>query len=291
MKNGILIYAHNNRSIDYALMSIISGGLAKKHLGVPVSLVTDPSTVEWIRESNLLEKATAVFENIIIVDRPNTDNQRRLHDGEKNEIVPFLNSNRFSAYELSPYDRTLLIDSDYLIFSNKLNEYWNVAEDVMIGESINDVYSTPRLGYHDRYISDVGVKLYWATTVMFTKNQTAKTFFDTVNLVKDNYQHFADIFRFDSRQFRNDIAFSVAKHILDGFENNKSVSLPPVLTMLDTDILYEIKNNKIQLLISPRLDSNYCAASLSGVDIHVMNKQSLIRNKETLLGMIWALDI
>lgn len=30
MKKGILIYAHNNRAVDYALMSIIAGGLAKK---------------------------------------------------------------------------------------------------------------------------------------------------------------------------------------------------------------------------------------------------------------------
>lgn len=286
MKKGILIYAHNNRSVDYALMAVISGGLAKKHLNVPASLVTDPSTVEWMRESKLLDIATTVFENIIIVDRPNTDNQRRLHDGEKNEVVPFLNSNRFSAYELTPYDQTLLIDSDYLIFSNNLNEYWSASENVLIGESANDIYSNSRLGYHDRYISDVGVKLYWATTVMFTKNEIAKTFFDTVNLVKDNYQHFADIFRFDSRQYRNDIAFSVAKHLLDGFEDTKSINLPPVLTMLDTDILYEIKNNKMQLLISPKLDSNYCAASVSGVNIHLMNKQSLIRHKEILLGMI-----
>jgi hypothetical protein len=56
--------------------------------------------------------------------------------------------------------------------------------------------------------------------------------------------------------------------------------------MLDTDVLYTVKNNKLQLLISPKLDSNYCAASLHGVDLHVMNKQSLIRNKKQLLGMI-----
>ena len=68
MNKGILIYAHNSRSVDYALMSIISGGLAKKYLKVPASLVTDTSTVEWMRESNILEKATTVFENLIIVN-------------------------------------------------------------------------------------------------------------------------------------------------------------------------------------------------------------------------------
>lgn len=286
MKKGIVIYAHNNRSVDYALMAIIAGGLAKKQLNVPASLITDPSTVEWMRESNILEKATEVFENLIIVDRPETDNIRKLSDGEHTSVVPFLNSNRSSVWELTPYDRTLLIDSDYLIFSDLLNEYWDVEEDVLIGESINDIYDNSRLGYHDKYISDVGVKLYWATTVMFTKNNTSKLFFDTVNFVKDNYQHYADIFRFDARQFRNDVAFSVAKHIMDGNEESNTGVLPPVLTMLDTDVLHEVNGSKLTLLVSPKLDSNFCAASVNGVDLHVMNKQSIYRNRKELLDLI-----
>jgi hypothetical protein len=286
MNKGILIYAHNSRSVDYAVMSIIAGGLAKKNLKVPASLVTDSSTVEWMRESNILKKATEVFENLIIVDRPQTDNTRRLSDGINSEVVPFLNSNRSSAWELTPYDRTLLIDSDFLIFSKKLGEYWEVDSDVMIGESINDIYNNSRLGYHDKYISDVGIKLYWATTVMFTKNKNSKLFFDTVAFIKDNYEYYADLFRFDSRQFRNDIAFSVAKHILDGYEETDLANLPPVLTLLDKDILHSVDNNKLTILTSSRLDSDYCAASINGVDLHIMNKQSIYRNKDKLLDLI-----
>jgi len=286
MKKGILIYAHNNRSVDYALMSIISGGLAKKHLNVPASLVTDPSTVEWLRESDMLKLASEVFENIIIVERPQTDNMRKLHDGDASDVVPFINANRSSAWDLTPYDRTLLIDSDFLIFSDRLSNYWDIDDDVMIGESINDIYSESRVGYHDRYISDVGIKLYWATTVMFSKTETAKTFFDTVTDIKENYKLNSDIFRFDDRQFRNDIAFSVAKHIFDGFEESTSGRLPPVLSMLDKDILHDVVDNKLITLINSRLDSKYCAAAISGLDIHIMNKQSIIRNKDKLLGLI-----
>lgn len=285
MKKGILIYAHNNRSVDYALMAVISGSLAKKHLNVPVSLVTDPSTAEWMRESNIFKTASEVFEHIIIVERPVTDNMRKLSDGAESDIVPFINSNRASAWDLTPYDRTLLIDSDFLIFSNSLTEYWDIDQDVLIGESINDIHTNQRLGYHDRYISDVGVKLYWATTVMFTKNSRSKLFFDTVNNIRDNYQTFADIFRFDHRQFRNDIAFSVAKHILNGYEESTDINLPPVLTLLDKDILHEVNNNKLLLLISTET-STYCAAAIHNTDIHIMNKQSIIRNSNALLGMI-----
>jgi hypothetical protein len=286
MNRGILIYAHNSVSVDYAVMSIIAGGLAKKYLEVPVSLVTDPSTVEWMRKSNILEKATTVFDQLIVVDRPVTNNTRKLSDGNSSEVVPFLNSNRSSAWDLTPYDRTLLIDSDFLIFSKRLNEYWDVDIDVMIGDSINDIYGGSRLGYHDKYISDVGIKLYWATTVMFTKNQTSKLFFDTVNFVRENYEYYADVFRFDSRQFRNDIAFSVAKHILDGFETSNVNNLPPVLTLLDKDILHTVNNTKLTLLVSPQLDASYCVASINDTDIHIMNKQSIHRNKDKLLELI-----
>jgi len=286
MNTGILIYAHNNRTLDYALMSLISGGLAKKNLNVPVSLVTDPSTVEWMKESNIFEKAMSVFENLIIIDRPITNNQRKLHDGEESTTVPFINSNRHSAWELTPYDRTLLIDSDYLIFSDHLNKYWNVDCDVMIGESINDIYSNDRLGYLDKHISDTGIKMYWATTVMFTKNENSKLFFDMVGLIKENYEYYSDIFGFNPTQYRNDIAFSIAKHILDGFEQSSVNSLPPVLTTLDKDILYSVDNDKLKFLINYNLDSNYFPSSVSNIDIHIMNKQSIIRHKDKLLDLI-----
>jgi hypothetical protein len=266
-------------------MSVISGGLAKKYLNVPVSLITDTSTVNWMKDSGISNIANKIFEHTIIDNNPQTNNSRKLYDGLDNTVVPFLNFNRSSAWDLTPYDRTLLIDSDFLIFSNRLSEYWNVDSDLLIGESINDVYDNNRVGYHDRYISDVGIKLYWATTVMFTKNAKTQIFFDLVTHIKNNYQYYADTYRFDSKQFRNDIAFSIAKHILHGFEQNNTEDLPPVLTLLDRDVLLSV-NEKLTVLVSPKLDSNFCAATISGIDIHVMNKQSIIRNKDTLLELI-----
>lgn len=286
MKQGVLIYAHNNREVDYALMALISGGLARKNLEKPVSLVSDITTVEWMEQSKILDTANKIFENIIIVNKPETTNQRRLYDGSSSSVVPFANTNRDSVWNITPYDRTLLIDSDFLILSNNLSKYWNSPDDVMIGQSINDIYSDQRLGYLDRHVADTGVKLYWATTVMFTKNSTSKIFFDMVSNVKENYKHYGDIFRFDPRQYRNDIAFSVAKHILDGYQELTIGKLPPVLSALDRDILYSVENNKLTFLIDYKLNNTYCAATLSEVDIHVMNKQSIYRNKQSLLEMI-----
>lgn len=288
MKIGALLFAHNNRDIDYALMAVISGGLAKKHLNIPVSLVSDNSTIDWMKQSGIYIKALEIFENIIEVNKPTTDNTRRLHDGTDNsKVVPFVNANRSSAYDLTPYDRTLLLDSDYFIFSNSLKEYFYVDEDILISKAINDVVGNERVGFHDRYISDTGVHLYWATTVIFTKNERSKSFFDTVTYVKDHYEYYADLFRFDSRQYRNDISFSVAKHILGGFETDLEMSLPPVLTAIDRDILHSVDaTGKLTFLVSQNLNSNYCAAAFKNRDIHIMNKQSVIRNAKALMELL-----
>jgi len=286
MNKGVVIYAHNNRKVDYALMSVIAGGLAKKNLNVSVSLITDDSTVSWMKESKIYDTAQKIFDQIILTDRPTTNNQRRLFDGTTDEIVPFINSDRYSVWDLTPYDRTLLIDSDFLILSNHLNEFWDIDQDLLIGDSINDIYDQKRIGYHDIYVSDTGIKLYWATTVMFTKNKNTKVFFDLVDHVRQNYKYYSDLYRFDARQYRNDISFSVAKHILDGFETAAEVSLPAVLTTLDKDILINVVDKKLTFLINHNLNNNFSAVAISNIDVHVMNKQSIYRNKNSLLEML-----
>lgn len=287
MNRGALIFAHNNRDIDYALMAVISGGLAKKHLNIPVSLVTDKTTLDWMVESNIYIKAQEVFDTIIEVEKPVSNNQRRLFDGVTNKIVPFVNSNRASAYDLTPYEHTLLLDSDFLIFSNRLNEFWEVDDDVLIAEAMNDIYGPSRVGYHDRYISDTGIHMFWATTVMFKKTDYSREFFNLVNFVRENYQYYGDLFRFDTQQYRNDIAFSVAKHIMSGFETDKKLSLPSLLTTIDKDILHSVDaTGKLTFLVTPMLDSKFCAATIKNLDVHIMNKQSLVRNADTLLELI-----
>lgn len=286
MNNGILIFAHNSTDVDYAKMATVSASLAKKALKVPVSLATDSHTANWMEDSGLMVSAKEIFDKIIIVDKPVTDNKRSLHDGIDVKSVPFVNSNRCIAYDITPYNRTLLIDSDFLIFSDRLNQYWDATDDVLISRTVVDVSYKDRFGYHDRYISDTGIPLVWATTVMFTKNEVAKTFFDLVNTIRNNYERYSQLYRFDSRQYRNDIAFSIADHIMSGFETRNYVSLPPLVTSLDRDVLFDVSpSGALKFLISPDLNLDFCAASISGLDVHVMNKQSIIRNADKLLGL------
>lgn len=285
MSRGILLFAHNSRDIDYLQMAMASGGLAKKNLSLPVSLVTDESTIEWAKKSSKYDKCQDIFDKIICIERPITTNKRRLHDGSESTTVPFINSSRPQAWELTPYEQTLLIDTDYFIFSDKLNEFWDVEEDVKISSSINDIYTGNRMGYLDKYVADTGVHMYWATTIMFNKNENSKKFFDLVDVIREQYKLFSDMYRFDVSQYRNDIAFSIAKHIFDGYRTELRGSLPPVFSAIDKDELVEVAESKLTFLVYESADNNI-ATSIEGTDIHVMNKQSITRHIDKLLELI-----
>ena len=285
MSNGALVFAHNNRRIDYARMAIISGGLAKKNLNVPVSLISDISTIEWMKKSEVYSKAEEVFEKIICVDRPDDLGNRILFDGPgSKEIVPFNNSNRVVAFQHSPYEKTLLIDSDFLILSDRLKNYWDLCEDILISKSAMDIFHTDRMKHNDEYISETSIKMRWATAIMFSKSEKSKTFFDLVDEVKENYKFYGDVYRYDTRQYRNDISFSIANHILSGFTEIENNFLPSIFTTLDKDILVDVEKNKLKILFSDLND--FVVANFSGVDIHIMNKHSLVRNYEKLLELI-----
>lgn len=285
MSKGVLLYAHNNAEVDYSLMAIIAGGLAKKNLNVPVSVVTDEHTVNWMKESEIYDKATTIFDKIIVVSLPTDNNTRNLHDGNNAKTVPFRNGNRKSAYELTPYDQTLLIDSDFLIMSDTLSNFWDIDSDYMISESYNDIIGD-RAGYLDSHVAATGVKMYWATTVMFRKSQVTQTFFDLVSYVKENYESLSAIYRYDPVQYRNDISFSIAKHIMDGFETDTDINLPPVLSSIDKDILYDVNDEKLTFLLSPKIGPEYVLGSVQGQDIHIMNKNSIIRNADKLMDLL-----
>lgn len=285
MKTGAVIFAHNSRKVDYSVMALISAGLVKKHLSIPVSLITDESTVDWMKESGIFEQSKKIFDKVILTERPTVENYRNLNDGTELDNVPFINANRYSVWTLTPYDRTLLIDSDFLIFSDRLKPYLNSTDDLMISRAMTDL-GNDRIGTLDRYVSDTGPNLFWATNIIFNKNENTKVFFDLVDYIKENYVYYADLYRFYPKPYRNDISFSIALHILNGFRTTFESSLPPITTTIDKDILAEVNGSNLIFLINQGSVDNLIAVSSQGQDVHIMNKQSIIRNKESLLKLI-----
>lgn len=130
-------------------------------------------------------------------------------------------------------------------------------------------------------MSDIGPKLRWATTVMFSKDEESKIFFDLIETIRQNYQYFSDLYSFPPDQYRNDISFTIAQHMLSGFDNSIDYFLPPVLTVQDIDSVQSLEEDSIRVYINDPLsgDDNFLC-NLKNVDVHVMNKNSIVENFE-----------
>lgn len=281
MNKGAVLIVHDNGTVDYSSLAILSSKLVKKYLKVPVSIITDNYTLENLKKkSNFLE---SLYDKIILIEPPAMNNKRVIFHGDNYKSMSFMNQTRSSIWELTPYERTLLIDADYLIFSDTLSMYWESSEDFLIAGSASDVLNK-RLGILDKRISDTGPHMYWATTVMFTKNTKTKILFDLIDYIKENYLYFSEIYKFDTRTFRNDIAFSLAKHIIDGFISPSGQCLPSVLTMFDKDRLLHVKGQSLKFMIHDWNDGDVLIDVVDR-DIHFINKQTILDNYSSLMEL------
>ena len=271
MNKGILIFGHNNQSIDYLKLAEISARLAMKKLSVPVSLITDKES----RENSTFDDS--IFDKIIEIDSPQKNNYR-IHEG-KSEL--FLNDSRQLAFELTPYDRTLLIDSDLLIFDDQYSHYWDYNEDFMITDGMIDFIGN-KLHQEDLRVSDIAMRLRWATAMMFTKNQAAKLVFDTMKYIKTEYRFVSDIHKFNPRIFRNDIAFTLANHIYNGFVEGTNL-LPSIIWMTKTDTLINV--NEHGLHFSVDAFDKTALLSIKNSSIHIMKKQDILKFEKEILSL------
>lgn len=271
MSKGILIFAQNNADIDYIKLAVFSAKRAKEYLGLPVSLITDSRG--WLEESY----PNHPFDQIIDVDYTVSAQRKNFFDGAlTSKTLEWRNFARNRAYDLTPYNTTLVIDSDYVINSDVLKSAFDRDINLQIYSCSMDLAEL-RSTEEFKRINMFSIPFYWATTFIFEKNKTTEAFFDLVAYIKTNWNYYRMLYNIDTMLYRNDYAFSIAIHILGG--NNFVTELPGTMTYTtDKDILVNIKDNQMQFLLEKKdYLGEYVAAKTQGLDVHVMNKFSLSR--------------
>ena len=154
---GIVIFARNNGYVDYVKIACASAGFARKNLKGfdEICLITDTT----ILHPELVEKH---FDRVILSNSFQPENTRLFKDTANGpEYAPFKNMGRSEVYELSPYEETLVIDCDYFIMSDTLDQVWESENDFMINYQYRDVAG--RHGGNISYIDDFTIPMCWAT--------------------------------------------------------------------------------------------------------------------------------
>lgn len=244
---GVLLFAFNTERTDYVKIAERSAQLIHHTLDLPVTLITDSETV------------SENFDTIVYVD--NT-----LQNYKVGERGSWRNGDRFRAYELSPYDETLLIDSDYLMLDSNLLKLFEQDFDYRIM-----THNDKPAGNWSLNMGMFGLPYQWATTVLFRKTDRAGMLFDLVGRVQRNYSYYMKLYHMREGNFRNDYAFTIANNILNGYNLSMEQGVPwPMLTFADVVTSITVKNNLLTVKERER------AYVIPQQNIHVMDKGYLL---------------
>ena len=133
-----------------------------------------------------------------------------------------------------------------------------------------------------KYVSEYSIPFYWATVFYFKKTSKVKAFFDLIYYIKNNWEYHCLLYQLPDKKFRNDFAFSIAIHMLSGFFDNEFVNHLPGKLFYTSDKSYvlDISPDSIKMLLEK--NSQYIPAKISSLDVHIMNKFSLIKALENV---------
>jgi hypothetical protein len=166
------------------------------------------------------------------------------------------------AYELSPYDTTLVIDIDYFPFTDNLIQFLDTGYDFLISKDAHDL--TNRNSFDTKRSSMID--MVWATVFVFKKGKKAKRIFNMVKYVKDYYAYFLDLYRIRDRRFRNDYAFAIALEQANGMITYDTMPMKLPTLPLDCRVL-QMDEQGLAWQYNDQV--NYTR----GQDVHVLNKE------------------
>lgn len=274
MSKGFLIFAQNNSDMDYCKIAAFCARRLRQFSDLPISIVTD--SADWLKTSQ--PDAEELFDKIIS-HYSNNEQYRRYYDGSMHsKKLSWKNFSRVEAYELTPYKQTIVIDSDYIVASNKLDSFFDQEADIAMFKDSFDLAQW-RDTKPFKFINNQSVPFYWATVLYFKKNKYSEAFFDLVKHIKNNWKYYKLLYEIESKVYRNDFAFSIAAHIMNGNVDFNISTLPgKKFYTLDRDVLLAVEENKFKFLVEKeKYFGEYILAKTQGVDVHVMNKYSLSR--------------
>jgi hypothetical protein len=195
MTRGAILFAFNTDKYDYYKMAVSAAKRINHFLNLPVTVVTEENSVQDLGYS---------FDKTIITE-PDKNNKR--------SWGMWINKGRHMAYELSPYDETLLLDTDYIVNSDKLLKTFDLSKDFCCHDKAQYLMNdnvTPEM------LSPFSFATFWATVIMFKKTEKARQLFKVIEMIQSNYEHYANLHKFISQPYRNDYALTLAVRIVNG---------------------------------------------------------------------------
>jgi hypothetical protein len=263
MTRGAILFAFNNQKFDYYKMAVATAKRINHFLNMPVTVVTNDDSIT---------DTTYKFDHTITVEADKTNYR---------EKQIWINKGRYQAYELSPYDETLLLDTDYMINSTKLLSVFDYYDDFCCHDTTSYLME-PNAA--QEVLSSYSFKTLWATAVCFKKTIRTRQIFECLEMVQKNYEHYGNIHNFIGGVFRNDYALTLALRITNGHTSLKRDVIPWNLVHVGNKNIHIYRNNDDEFnteytVIYDNWSRNKIRKeyiTLKDMDFHVMNKENFM---------------
>ena len=263
MTTGALIFAFNNEATDYVRMAAWSAENIRRHLNIPVAVVTDADPADARLKG---------FDQVIHA-KPDTGGTRWFEDYA--HTVTWYNAGRVDAYNLTPWDHTLVLDADYVVACSDLKLILEYNTDFVCHRSainMNTGCFLKGLNVFGRH----NMPMWWATVMMFRRSNTAQYIFDCMQMIRNNWEHYRALYGIDNKTYRNDFALSIALGIVSG-HTGKVDEIPwPLLTVMPDTVLTKIAHQTDTYRITYcDTDNQLKYTQWHTTDFHAMGKQHL----------------
>lgn len=291
---GVCFFAYNNSQIDYVKLSMLAALHVKKHMRHNnTCLITTEGDWAWLEQSQGEEVVNQAFDDVVFTDNVNAPNNiRKHHDSPWTTFESeFKNSNKHLINEYTPYDKTLLLDIDYMVRNPFLDYLFESEVPVAMYDDACDLrYDPPDL--YEQYLNPIGPKMWWSTVVYFDKHdEISKLFFDTWAHVAQEYDFYKFLYNFPPHMFRTDYCVSIASHIMNGMGDGRAIHkiMDERMQYMDQkDDLVEIKSSDDWIFLSNDRKEPWkdIVTRNRTENIHVMNKRAIERNYAQMLESV-----
>ena len=260
MTTGALIFAFNNESTDYLAMAEWSARRIRRFLDIPVAVVTDHAT-------------DRAFDRVIVTT---ADSGGTRHWEDYGTTTTWYNGNRAAAYELSPWDRTLLLDADYVVNGRELATLLDCRQQFLAHNHACDITGQTDFGSLNVF-GRHRLPLWWATVIMFQRGAVSQYVFDMMAMIRANWDHYRDLYGIDRATYRNDFALSIALMLVNGCTDRVD-HIPWTLCSItpQAQLTYEPQQDVFGVAWQDQRNiPKY--TPLNGLDFHAMGKSHLER--------------
>jgi len=257
LTQGVIIFAFNNESTNYIAIAAWSARNIRRHLNLPVAVVTDDPAAA----------AQYKFEHIIVT-APDTGGTR--HFADYGTTVTWHNAGRINAYELSPFDQTIVLDADYVVAGNKLLDMLKIPQQFA---AFRDAFDPSNMTMIDTF-GEYRMPMWWATVMMFRRGTVSQYIFDSMQMIRNNWQHYRDLYGIHQSNYRNDYALSMALGLVAGAEQSVHQIYWPMLNVMPDHGLTCVEQDHYEVTYT-NSKGHIKTLSWAGLDFHAMCKRHL----------------